>query len=40
MQRYMAYYHFNKPEEWSFFRDIDKKINFEELKRKYEDMAD
>ncbi len=40
MQKYMAYYHFNKHEEWQGYREIDKKINFEELKRKYEDIGD
>ena len=34
----MAYFHFQKPEEWEKYRDIDKKINFEELRLKYEEQ--
>jgi hypothetical protein len=38
MQRYMAYYHFIKHEEWQGYREIDKKINFDELNKKFEEM--
>ena len=31
----MAYYQFKKCEDWQNYRDIDKKINFEELKRRF-----
>jgi hypothetical protein len=38
MQKYMAYYHFVKHEEWAGFRNIDKKINFNELNKKFAEM--
>jgi hypothetical protein len=37
MQRFMSYYHFMKPDSWNGFRDIDEKIDFEELNRQLED---
>lgn len=37
MQRYMAYFRFQTHEEWNGFRDIDKKINIEELNQKFEE---
>jgi hypothetical protein len=36
MQKFMAYYQFKKCEDWQNYRDIDKKINFEELRRRFE----
>ena len=33
----MTYHQFNKPDTWNGFRDIDEKINFEELRRKLEE---
>lgn len=33
MQKFMSYYHFMVPDTWNGFRDIDEKINFEELNR-------
>jgi hypothetical protein len=39
MQMYMSYFHFTQPETWNGFRDIDEKINFEELNRLFEEAA-
>jgi len=37
MQMFMSYYHFMVPDTWNGFRDIDEKINFEELNRQLEE---
>jgi len=29
----MSYYHFVVPDTWNGFRDIDEKVNFDELNR-------
>jgi hypothetical protein len=34
---FMSYYHFMVPDTWNGFRDIDEKINFEELNRQLEE---
>jgi hypothetical protein len=33
----MSYFHFMVPDTWNGFRDIDEKINFEELNRQLEE---
>ena len=37
MQIFMSYFHFIAPDTWNGFRDIDEKINFEELNRQLEE---
>lgn len=37
MQKFMSYYHFMVPDTWNGYRDIDEKINFEELNRQLEE---
>lgn len=37
MQRFMSYFHFMVPDTWNGYRDIDEKINFEELNRQLEE---
>ena len=37
LQLFMSYFHFMVPDTWNQYRDIDDKLNFEELNKQFED---